>query len=289
MNKNITAMIFALNEERRLPLIYENLKNFCEIIVFDGGSTDGTEDYCKKNNINFMSRPKETDEMRLTGFNWAHINSPTEYVIYVHCAHFYPKELLTRFSEIANENKLDAVYHDVVVYRYGKVVHRPIVKRVSSGCNFYKKSIINFEKSKIHDELAITFDKNKMIRLKGKDELSVHLFQDEDCRSYTTKTLKYANTEANQRFRAGQRVGFVDLFLKPLYRFFYSYIRIGVFARGEPGLIYSILNLVYDFQVNIILWELSHDLSLQGVHRVNADVRSKLIKNQNSLEEVKSS
>ena len=52
MNKNITAIVFARNEEKRILSIFQNLKGFCEIIVFDGGSTDSTEKLCKQK-INF--------------------------------------------------------------------------------------------------------------------------------------------------------------------------------------------------------------------------------------------
>ena len=107
--------------------------------------------------------------------------------MHVLSTHFYPKELLNRFSEIANENKLTAVYHDVIVYRYGVMVHRPIVRRISSACVFYKKNIINFEKSKIHDELAIQFDKNNMVRLEARDELSLHLIRDKIARTLLIK------------------------------------------------------------------------------------------------------
>ena len=58
MNKNITAIVFARNELRRLPYVIDNLKGFCEIIVCDGGSTDGTLDYCNKNNIKYVVRPE---------------------------------------------------------------------------------------------------------------------------------------------------------------------------------------------------------------------------------------
>ena len=284
MNKNITIMIFTRNEENRLPYIYENLKNFCEIIVFDGGSTDGTLDYCDKNNIKYLIRPAHAadDTLEENTYKWAHENVSTEYVLNVICSHFYPKELLDKFSNIADENRLEAVYHDVVVHRYGQVVHKPILRRVASACNFYKKSTVNFEQAKIHDELAIQFNKDNMIRLDARDELSLHLFQDDDCHGFINKTSKYATIEANQRFMAGKKVGFTGVFFKPLLRFFYSYFRSGAFIHGMPGLIYSVLNLVYDFNVNIVLWELSHDLSQRKVIEKNNLVREKLIKNSNN-------
>jgi len=282
VNTNITAMILTFNEERRLPYIYENLKGFCKIIVFDGGSTDGTLDYCKANNIKVVPRPKEGSvEKRVEGLFWAISKVQTEYVLHVICSHFYPKELLNCFSDIANDNKLSAVYHDVVIYRYGVVVHKPLLRRVSSACNFYKRNVVNFEKSKIHDEMAIQFDENSMVRLDGTDELSLHLFQDEDCQSYAIKTLGYATTEANQRFNAGQRIGFCGLIFKPLTHFLYGYFRTGAFVRGKEGLVYSILNLIYEFHIAIILWELCHNLKLKGAITKNGLVREKLIKESN--------
>lgn len=278
MNKNITALVFTFNEERRLPYVHKNLKDFCEIIVLDGGSTDGTLEYCKAHNIKYISRPYEyTPEFRTRTMLWAYTCSPTEYVLHVYCAHFFPMKLLDRFSRIANENKISAVYHDVVIYRYGVIVHKPIVRRIASACVFYKKTVPSPENGKIHDELAIQFDTNNMIRLDGKDELSLHLFQDEDCRSYTLKTIEYATREAKDRFLFGKRVGFFGIFFKPMCKFIYGYFRTGAFRRGVPGLIYSILNLMYDFQINIILWEMCHDLNLQGVCRENALTRLKLI------------
>ena len=58
MNKNITAIVFTRNEISRLPFVIDNLKGFCDIIVYDGGSTDGTLDYCNKNNVKYVIRPE---------------------------------------------------------------------------------------------------------------------------------------------------------------------------------------------------------------------------------------
>ncbi|MBT9540093.1 glycosyltransferase [Thiobacillus sp.] len=279
MNKNITAIVFARNEARRIPSIYQNLKDFCEVIVFDAGSTDGTEEYCKKNGIKFVARPEDKTVMRLNTLAWVYENTPTEYVIQVYGAHAYPKQLLEKFSEVANENKKSAVFHDVVIYRYGDVVHRTLFRRISSACVFYKKSIINFEKSKIHDELAISFDEKTMIRLPGRDELSLHLFQDEDCESFTKKTINYEAIEARQRFAAGERMSGIGLALGPLSRFLYRYLRTGSFAKGSKGLVYSILNLIYDFNVSIILWELTNQLTFDDAIRKNAEKKEQLLKN----------
>ena len=277
MNRNITALVFVKNELKRIPLVYENLKDFCEVIIFDGGSTDGTEEYCKNNGIKFVLRPEDKTMLRLSSVAWVYKHTPTDYVIHVYGAHLYPQKLLDKFGEVANENKASAVFHDVVIYRYGDVVHKPLFRRISSACVFYKKSIINFEKSKIHDELAIEFDKNTMIRLPGCDSLSLHLFQDEDCESFTKKTINYEAFEARQRFVDGERMTATKLLVGPIGRFMYSYFRTGSFTKGTKGLIYSILNFIYDINVCIILWELTNKLTFEDAVKKNEDRKKQIL------------
>lgn len=279
MNKNITALIFTLNEESRLPFVYDNLKDFCELIVIDGGSTDGTHEFCQKNNIKYLLRPEDdpNDEMTLGRLSWAYANCPTEYLMHVYCAHYFPAQLLEKFSAVANEGLLDAVYCDVVIFRSGQIVHRPIIRRVASACLFYKKSIINFKGAKVHDELAIEFDQDRMIRLKGRDGLALHLFQDEDYWSFTNKTIKYAKTEALQLYRSGVKRGILSAVVHPFGRFFYSYLRMGSFLYGAKGLIYSLLNFQYDLSVQIQLWELNNQSDRVNAIKNNNNVRSNLI------------
>jgi len=266
---NITAIIFTRNEERRISAVYQNLKDFCEIIVFDGGSTDGTEDFCKSNNIRFVRRPKgDSWSERVNTLPWVYENTPTEYVIHVYGSHYYPRQLLDQFGQVANENMKSAVFHDVVIYRYGDVVHRPLFRRISSACVFYKKSIINFEKSKIHDELAIAFDEKTMARLPGRDDWSLHLFQDEDCESFTKKTINYQALEAKQRFDAEERMTGAKLIFGPVGRFIYRYLRTGSFSRGSKGLVYSVLNFIYDFNVCIILWALYNQITYENAEKM---------------------
>jgi glycosyltransferase involved in cell wall biosynthesis len=281
MNKDITAIVFTLNEERRIEGIYKNLKDFCEIIVFDGGSTDGTEAFCGKVGIRFISRPPDDSEMRLESIKWVYKNTPTEYVIHVYGAHFYPQPLLERFADAAAGNKVLAVYHDVVIYRYGDVVHRPVVRRIASACVFYKKSVIDFRNAKIHDELSITFNEKTMVRLPGRDELSLHLLQDEDCESFTKKTINYEALEARQRIEAGEHVNGITMIWRPLKRFIYRYFRDGSFMRGSKGLVYSTLNFIYDLNVSIMMWELRNELTIDHAIRKNDLKREELLNAKN--------
>jgi glycosyltransferase involved in cell wall biosynthesis len=280
MNKNITALIFTLNEERRLPFVYENLKDFCEIIVIDGGSTDGTKEFCLQKNIKYLLRPQDdpADEMTLGRLTWAFLNTPTEYVMQVYCAHFFPEQLLDKFSDVANLGHLDAVYCDVVIYRAGQVVHRPIIRRVASACMFYKKGIINFNGAKVHDELAIKFNQDSMIRLEGRDELSLHLFQDEDSISFISKTVKYAKTEAIQLHRMGIVNGIIKTIIAPFGRFLYAYFRLGSFLQGKKGFVYAFLNLQYDLTVQLHLWELNNSADRDNAIKDNSKVRNSLHK-----------
>ena len=280
MNKSITAIVFAFNEERRIRFVLDNLSGFCHILVLDGGSTDGTEQICREAGVVFLRRPEcsPDDEMRMGVLKWGFEQTSTDYVMHVFCSHYYPHELLETFDQLTQQGNLDAIYHDVIILRYGQIVHRPIVRRISSACVLYKKSIVNFHESKIHDELAIKFNTESMIRLKAVDELSLHVFQDEDYLSIEKKHLGYAKTEADQMLRSGhEKVGRYDLFFGPLFKFVYYYFRSGAFMNGIPGLIYAIALFQYDISKNTFLWEMQNSMEKPQAIKANDALRCKLI------------
>jgi glycosyltransferase involved in cell wall biosynthesis len=285
-NKNITALVFTLNEERRIKFILDNLKNFCNIMIIDGGSTDATEKICRENGAVFLKRPETSsdDVMRLGALKWAYEQAQTNYVMHVYCSHFYPPGLLKAFDQYTQQGNLDAIYHDVVVIRYGTIVHRSVVRRISSACVLYKKSIINFDASRIHHELGFQFNPRTMLRLKAVDQLSLHLFQDEDYLSTEKKHLDYAKTEANQTLKAGyKKVGKYDLFLKPFFKFAYHYFRSGAFMNGSPGLIYALALFQYDLSKNAFLWEMQNSMEKPQAVMANDILRKNLIKQSNQV------
>jgi hypothetical protein len=117
-----------------------------------------------------------------------------------------------------------------------------------------------------------------MVRLPGRDELSLHNFQDEDCESFTKKTINYVAIEARQRFITGERMTGANALFGPLIRFFYQYFRTGSFTKGSKGLVYSVLNLIYDLNLSIILWELTNQITYDDAVRKNTDKKLSYLK-----------
>jgi glycosyltransferase involved in cell wall biosynthesis len=285
MNEQITAIVYTLNEERRLPLIYQNIRNFCKIVVFDGGSTDGTLEYCKKNEIEVILRPAvpgNTSNVALKEdvfFCMNHVQ--TKYVLNVICSHYYPPNLLNAFLEAASNN-YDAVYHDVVMWRYGRIVHRPFFRRQSTARIFHKKTAVNFADAKIHDELGISFNSKTMLRLKAIDKYALHIFQDEDFKSTTAKHLKYAAIEAQDEYLSGKKIGYFSILFRPVYRFLYHYLRSGAILNGVPGLVYSISILELEFAKSIMHWELANQGIRKEAINKNNFVRLRFLEKFNS-------
>lgn len=287
MHQDISVVVFTFNEIRRLPLLYANLKGFASIYVFDGGSTDGTMEFCKKNGIHFLLRPKIASNpfnvLLKEDFQFAFDSVPTDYVLIANCSHFYPNQLLQSLSSIADEGSYRAIYHDVIMYRYGRLIHQPFFRRRSSACNFYKKSAVDFSDSILHDPAPVRAGEGEALRLKPINELSIHLFHDEDCSSLNQKHIKYAEIEAmemHEKTLGHPYIGFYGLLISPLFKFIYHYIRSGAIIRGMPGLIYSISLLELEFNKAIFLWEMQNQTGKERSKMLNDRLRSE--KNQAS-------
>jgi glycosyltransferase involved in cell wall biosynthesis len=288
MHQNISVVVFTFNEIRRLPLLYENLKGFASIYVFDGGSTDGTKEFCEKNNVHFFLRPKilsnSFNVLLKDDFQFAFDSVPTDYVLIANCSHFYPSQLLRCLSSIADEDSFSAVYHDILIYRYGKLIHQPFFRRRASACNFYKKSSVDFSETILHDPAPVRVSSDEAKHLKPVNELSIHLFHDEDCYSLNQKHIKYAEIEAMEMYESSPRpsyVGFYGLLIRPLFKFIYHYIRSGAIIRGVPGLIYSISLLELECNKAIFLWEIQHQTGKEKARTLNDRLRSEKIKMSN--------
>ncbi len=275
-SKLITVVIATLNEEKRLPLIFSNLKNFAKIMVFDGGSTDNTEKICRENNVEFILRPKE--DRFIVGadakFVYSHVQTP--YLLIVNCSHYYPRRLLSEFKRVAQEGKYHAVYHDVVIYNYTRIVHRPFFRRRSTATNFYRVDAVNFNNSKVHNEAPVEISDQLKLKLPAKDEYSIHLFRDYDIKKTEINHSFYSDLDANQRFSLGIKTNLKAIFWRPFKYFLHQYIRCGSVLFGMEGFIYSLLYAQLELSIQLKIWELQNNFTLESISLSNREMRKKL-------------
>jgi glycosyltransferase involved in cell wall biosynthesis len=269
----ITAMILTKNEEKRLPLIFENLRDFAEIIVFDGGSTDRTEAICEQYGVKFVKRPPENREIVGEDIRVSMSQIKTPYVLYVNCSHYYPSKLLQTFKEVASAGNYHAVYHDIVIYTYGKVVHRPFFRRRSSATNFYRLDAVNFKNTKVHNEAPVELPNNLKFVTPASDEYSVHLFRDYNVEKAESNHGFYSTMDANHRFKSGIRTSSWLIIYRPIKYFLYQYIRCGSVLHGIEGFIYTLLYAQLELSIQMKLWELQNDQKMDSIVQHNLDIR----------------
>ncbi len=269
----ITAVVTTKNEEHRLPLIFQNLKDFSELVVFDGGSTDRTEEVCHAHGVKFIVRPPEGRFVvgADVKFAWSHIETP--YVLSVNCSHYYPELLLNEFSKVAEEGLYKAVYHDVVIYSYGQIVHRPFFRRRSSACNFYRVDAINFENSIVHNETPVEVSKSERLVLPAEDKYSIHLFRDYDVKKAEGNHGFYGDLDSAHRFTAGMRTNFRLILWRPIKYFLHQYIRCGSVRYGVAGFIYAVLFAQLELNIQMKIWELQNGLNMKNITEKNIEMR----------------
>lgn len=271
----ITAMILVKDESHRLPLIFKNLEDFAEIIVFDGGSTDNTEEVCNQYGVQFIQRPIEFRTVAGADGKFALSQIVTPYVLFVNCAHYYPKRLLNEFKRVAEEGKYHAVYHDVVVYSYMRVVHRPFFRRRSSATNFYRVDAVNYLNSVVHNEAPVELPEHLKWRVPALDEYSVHLFRDYNVKKSESNHSFYGDLDAKQRFEMGLRSNLFMILWRPLKHFLYQYVRCGSICCGLEGFIYSVLYAQLELNIQIKLWELQNNFDLKDISDSHLKMREK--------------
>lgn len=280
-SSKITAMILTKDEAHRLPLIFENLRDFAEIVVFDGGSTDATQSVCEAHSVKFVPRPIELRGVVGGDTKFAMERVLTPYVLYVNCSHYYPLRLLEEFKRIAEEGKYSVVYHDIVIYTYGSVVHRPFFRRRSSARNFFRLDAVNFAHSAVHNEAPVEVPQELQWKVPADDAHAIHLFRDYNVKKAETNHSFYGDQDAQLRFDSGVRTSAWKMVWRPVKYFLYQYLRCGSIRYGVAGFIYAALYAQLEMNIQMKIWELQNQYQLEKLIQRSLHIRAEMHKNDN--------
>ena len=277
MNFNYTVLLPIFNEPVRIYPILKNFEGVANVLVFLDSSDTKTKSILVDKNVDYIVRPHKFNEWKLKDqVEWSLKQITTEYFLLANASTYYPKKLLTEFGIIADDGKYDGIKNSMYYWSHGKLVLKPFILKKSTSSYFFRKSAIQINKSKIHDEFQISDDKNYLV-LPPKSDYSVHVFLDDDIPVRIEKNLKYAKTKAHELLNEGLRIGFKHVFFIPLKTFIVGYIRLGGFLAGIEGLMFHLNSAIYKFMVYSYLFELSNNKTFERNREVSAKYRLDLL------------
>ncbi len=276
MQQELVAIIVAYNEEANIERALKSVQGLCPIVVVDSGSTDRTEEICRKYTEHFLVNPYKNHASQ---WSWAIDNCPIDakWVLALD-ADFevmgdLRKKLGTELNSVADD--VSGIY---VIHRY---VFGGSEIRFGGAKKFWLRIIRKgFAKPDLSDLVDFRFvvdgrttnwnaiareynesDEDASFWIRKQDKFSLRLAVEEECRRE-----KVLDWETPPKFfgNSDQRVMWLrdfwlrlPLFLRPCIYFFYRYIVRFGFLDGKGGFLYHAqqgfwMRLVVDWK----LWQL---------------------------------
>jgi glycosyltransferase involved in cell wall biosynthesis len=225
---NLTILLLTYNEVNRLEQLLERYTQYCEVILLDNFSTDGTLDIAKKFNVKIVSRVKNgvpTIDDYINGVN----NTKNEWIHIGSCSEILSNRLLKKIVEISSDQSspYSAISIKRVGYTWGVITHsyragvRKRSNEVQDCFRFLKKSVIDWGKARIHYETPATLNNSQVFYFDDDDDLSViQYFRDGAFTAIESKHSQYADLEAKTMLSEGVKFSWVKLIFSPPKHFF---------------------------------------------------------------------
>jgi len=245
---NISAVIIVKNGASTIKNTLDALLEFEDVVVYDNGSDDGTQDICRKyNNVNLI-------EGEFLGFgptkNKAASFAKNDWIVIIDSDEVIDDELLNTFkTKILDKNTVyilnfHAYYKDIQIKHCGW--NNQKIKRV------YNKKSTRFNDNMVHENII---DNNMNTELLNGN---IKHYSYNSISDFIIKTDRYAKLFAKENKGKKYSNPFIA-FIKGTFTFFKTYIiRLG-FLDGYAGLLISISNANGAYYKYLMLYEVNKD------------------------------
>jgi glycosyltransferase involved in cell wall biosynthesis len=254
MHGKLTVLIPCKNERRNIrPCIQAARLVADEILVADCYSTDGTPAIVVEEECRLIQR----EFVNFASFkNWAIPQARYPWVLIVDCDERVTEELAWEIKQVLQgpPEHIDAYAIPRLLFFMGHPIR-------FGGCQndrpvrLIRRDRCRYETRRVHEK--IVSERRRVSRLRS--QLLHYSFWTYD--EFLTKNLLYTEWAAQDFWAQGRKTGFVNLFLRPLFRFLQLYVWQRGFLDGLPGLQLCMLKtFVLSFLKQGRLWEMEHAL-----------------------------
>ena len=238
-NQKISGLVITYNEEKNIGELIENLHFVDEIIIVDSFSKDKTKEIAKKyNNVIFIENKFEDfTKQRNLALNL----SNNSWILFLDADERISNNLKNEIlSTIKKEDTASAYYF----YRKFMFKQKPLHFsgwQTDKNIKLFKKEKAIYRIDRlVHEKLIIEGSEEKL-----KHKL-IH-FSYNDYKSYKHKMISYGILKSKELFLKKFHPNWFHFYIKPIYKFLYSYfIRLGI-LDGRKGVIICYLNALSVF------------------------------------------
>ncbi len=238
--EKISALIITYNEIGYIEKCIESVSFADEIIVVDSYSTDGTYEYLLNHpKVRVIQNPFKNFT---TQKSFTLKQASNDWILFLDADEVVPVELKQEIVSTINGDKKHVAYWFFRKFMFQKERLYFSGWQTDKNYRLFRKSKVNFSNKRIvHETLDIEGTsgilKNKLIH-----------FCYKDYEVYKSKMLLYGRLKAKEAFNKNKKFSYALLVIKPLWKFFNSYvIRLG-FLDGKKGIVICHLDALCDIE-----------------------------------------
>lgn len=269
----ITFLVFTWNEEQRIEPMLRCLSGHGKIILIDNFSVDSTISIAKKYTENIYQHKNIGYVENEETINFALNLATTKWVYLAYADELIPNELMAEIKNIIKEDK----YEIVEVYRRNFMYGREVFNYGKHHLRFFVKGSVDFKSNIVHKLGKYNSNKSKVFKI-DKKKCIFHFS------AYNSDRLeivhnRYANLEAEQRrFILKKHFSGTRALFKLFFYFFGTYLGLGGFRGGWPGLFISIQIAYFKFSIEARLWELDNNIDIASMNSAYARMKELIIR-----------
>ncbi len=262
MNNNISFILFAYNEEKRIEYAIKNFIRYGKVYILDGGSTDNTQKIAESLGATFHTRPpsKVINVETQTNFEFIKSLIDTDWIYWGYVDNIAPQTLMDRIIEITKENKYKSIMIPLYTYLWGNTKnyalrsHAPFV---------FHKDYMDFTNNYIHGIGQFLGKNEERITLPNKEEFALKHFSTYNVTKFVGGHIKYSELEAKEKFEKNKKFSLTRLFAAMLL---YAYI-FGKYnyRNGKLGILIILNYMFYRVMTYTRLYEFENNITLDSI------------------------
>ena len=205
-------------------------------------------------------------------FVLAKLKTKWAYLAYVD--ELIPNGLMELLQKVAVEERYDIVE----IYRLNFMYGQEVFNYGKHHLRMFTRDSVDFKDNIVHKLGRHKVGTDRVLRVPKGAETSIWHFS-----TYNTDRLelthnRYASLEAHQRHVIlGQKFSGARAIFKLIFYFFGTYIGLGGFRGGWPGLFISLQIAYFKFSIEARLWELDNGVSLQIIEKRYTKLKEQLL------------